>query len=96
MVLHNYFIKQYCQTNVKQEEKRLWYTSLRGRIQTNKWNYDKNHETTWLSTWQYYYYYYYDPSQLTQSSDTNLLPWQWMYRVCQASSISRYITTFFH
>jgi hypothetical protein len=93
MVLHNYFTKQYFQTNVKQEEKRLWYTSLREEFGPISETMIQNHDTTWLSTWH-------DDdnglSQLKQSSDTNLLSWQWMYRLCQASSISRYITTFFH
>jgi len=59
MVLHNYFTKQYCQTNVKQEEKRLWYTSLRGRIRTNKWNYDTKswyHMAQYLTWWWWWWW----------------------------------------
>jgi len=59
MILHNYFTKQYCQTNVKQEEKRLCYTTLRGRIRTNKWNYDTkswDHMAQYLTGWWWWWW----------------------------------------
>jgi hypothetical protein len=50
MDLHNYFTIQYCQTNVKQEEKDHGISALGEEFRPISENIIQKHETSWLST----------------------------------------------